>query len=255
MHNLEFLEDEFCTSSRGRILSRLDTGSHVATVKSHYVVERREDGSFCVRGHGRGLLAWHLLNRVDRIVVSGQEYAAGDCAYVRLANPARLEPALLLEVRASEVARRFVLLAWLYVRFDAERLLGMGDIRWEGLKEIMPSTHLQIVDCDTLDGVLNRTCLPPLTHVLDIRADCAALWSYSEANVSWLSAMFQVGSTARLHWMEAERRRRWGRRLVRQELSILGIAQAGAKINNMVLAIHGGAPEVGKSAASTWFTV
>jgi hypothetical protein len=213
MHNLEVSDDEFYTSSRRRILSHADPESHVPTVNSHYFVERPEDGNFRVKICGRELLAWHLLNRVDRIVISGQEYAAGVYAYVRLANPARREPALLLEVRASEIARQFVLLAWLYVRFDAERLLGMGDSGSESLEEIMPSTHLQIVDCDTLDGVLNRTCLPQWTHILDIRADCAALWHCSEPKVSWLSTLLQIGSATRLHWMEVERRRRRGETL------------------------------------------
>jgi len=165
-------------------------------------------------------------------------------AYVRLANPARREPALLLEVRASEIARQFVLLAWLYVRFAAERLLGMGDSGSESLKEIMPSTHLQIVDCDTLDGVLNRTCLPQWTHILDIRADCAALWHCSEPKVSWLSAMLQVGSGTRLHWIEAERRRRWGKRHVKEVLSILEIPQVRAEKHKMVSVIDIGACEI-----------
>jgi hypothetical protein len=244
MQNLELSDNEFCTSSQCRILSHADTESHVPTVKSHYVFERPEHGSFRVKGRGRGLLAWHLLNRVDRIVISSQEYAAGVYAYVRLANPARREPALLLEVRASEIARQFVLLAWLYVRFDAERLLGMGDSGSQSLEEIMPSTHLQIVDCDTLDGVLNRTCLPQWTHVLDVRADCAALLPCSEPKVSWLSALFQVGSAARLHWMEVEHRRRWGKRCVKEALSILEIPQAGAETHNLVSAIDIGAREI-----------
>jgi hypothetical protein len=244
MHNLELSDDEFCTSSRCRILSHTDTESHVPTVKSHYVVERPEDGSFRVKGRGRGLLAWHLLNRVDRIVVSDQEYAAGVYAYVRLANPARREPAFLLEVRASGIACQFVLLAWLYVRSDAERLLGMGDSELESLEGIMPSTHLQIVDCDTLDGVLNRTCLPQWTHLLDVRADGATLWPCSEPKVTWLSAMFQVGSAARLHWMEAEPRRRWGKCRVKEALSILEVPQAGAETPKLVSAIDIGAREI-----------
>ncbi|KAK5043524.1 hypothetical protein LTR84_011455 [Exophiala bonariae] len=237
MHNYELLDDEFCTPSRCRISSHADTESQVPTVKSHYVVERPEDGSFRVKGRGSGLLAWHLLNRVDRIVMSGQEYAAGVYAYVRLANPARREPALLLEVRTSETARQFALLAWLYVRFDAESLLGTSDSEWKSLEAIMPSTHLQIVDCDTLDGVLEKTSLPQWTHVLDVRVDSAALSPCSELKVSWLCAMFQVGPAARLQWMEAEHRRRWGKRHVKEVLSILEIPQARAETHKMVSAI------------------
>jgi hypothetical protein len=62
---------------------------------------------------------------------------------------------------------------------------------WPIRQEFILSTHLQIVDCDTLDGVLESTLLPNARSVLDIRAGHSALRSCSSPKVCWLFAMIE----------------------------------------------------------------
>jgi len=165
---------------------------YLPLVRDLYAVKANEHGKLTIRSLHKWLPAWETLDRIDRIVASDEEYSVGVYAYVRLAGRDSRAPALILDGRSIEDGRQLCLLAWLYTRLEAKAVYERASSAWPIGQEFILSTHLQIVDCDTLDGVLESTLLPNARSVLDIRAGHSALRSCSSPTVCWLFAMIEI---------------------------------------------------------------
>lgn len=165
---------------------------YLPLVRDLYAVKANEHGKLTIRSLHQWLPAWETLDRIDSIVASDEEYSVGVYAYVRLAGRDGRAPALILEGRGVEDGRQLCLLAWLYTRLEANAVYGQASSAWPIGQEFILSTHLQIVDCDTLDGVLESTLIPNAGRVLDIRAGHSALRSCSSLTVCWLFAMIEI---------------------------------------------------------------
>jgi hypothetical protein len=94
--------------------------------------------------------------------------------------------------------------SWLYTRLEAKAVCERAGSAWPIGQEFILSTHSQIVDWDTLDGVLESTLLPNAGSVLDMRAGHSGLRSCSSPEVCWLFAMIERVPRDSRRWPKTE---------------------------------------------------
>jgi hypothetical protein len=117
----------------------------------------------------RGLPAGGSI-RNKAVEGSGQRYPVGPYGYVRLTGRVPWSLALILESKRLEKGRQSCLLAWLYTQAGVPNLLPSlpPAQAWPSDQALMVSTHLQMVDCDTLDCLLEQDLIPNAGVALDL---------------------------------------------------------------------------------------
>jgi hypothetical protein len=158
-----------------------------------YAVDTRPNYRISIRKLRRQLPAWVSLKRVGREEASREKYPVGSYVYVQLEGDRGRAPAMVLEKRQLSDGRRLCLSAWLYNRTDANLTASQWKSTWPRGRIYVTSTHLQVLDYDTLDGLLESALCPNRTNVLDLRSGKSILRHASSPLVDWLSEL--IGSS------------------------------------------------------------
>jgi len=218
---------------------------YLPLVRDLYAVMANEHGKLTIRSLHKWLPAWETLDRIDRIVASYEEYSVGVYAYIRLAGRESRAPALILEGRGVEDGRQLCLLAWLYTRLEAKVVYEQAGSAWPIGQEFV-LRHLQIVDCDTLDGVLESTLIPNAGSVLDIRAGHSALRSCSSPKVCWLFA--RIKRVPRDSWRWPKTEHEPNLKAIRKEGVSYTLEASGDWIGNTIIASPYSIPGYGSAS-------
>ena len=146
---------------------------------------------WCIQSLHRWLPTWSSLEHVRFLGGAKEIFSVGVYAYIRLPSKSGREPALLLEMKVLDDTRQLCLLAWLYRTSTSKAVCDHAGAVWSGHQVFILSTHLQVVDCDTLDSLLETDLFPCQDFILDVEHGTVGERQNPNTKLSWLFAMLR----------------------------------------------------------------